>query len=147
MKLGLLTAGAVLGAMLMLAGCATQQPQEEQMGTAEEYANYGPWNDPYTHGYGYGYDPYSPFWYTSYPYYYPYYYYPVYPGPWYFPPAPRPPRPQPPIQPKGGGGKRGRRPLVSSGGPAVSPPAAPRSRSSGGPTFRAPSRMGPMRIR
>lgn len=114
--------GVVLGATLMLAGCSSQQPQDEQMGTVEEYENYGPWNDPYRYGYGFGYDPYSPFWYTSYPYYYPYYY-PVYPGPWYGPwPGPRP-RPPGPIQPRGGGGGHpiGRKPPGSGfhGGPPI----------------------------
>ncbi len=104
MRLRLLAAGVVLGTMLMAAGCSVQQPQEQQMGTLEEYQNYGPWNDPYAYGYGYGYDPFSPFWYTRYPYYYPYYYFPIYPGPWYGPPAPRPRPIGPPIRPRPGGG-------------------------------------------
>lgn len=120
MRLRLLAVGAVLGAMLMLAACSSQQPQDEPMGTVEEYQNYGPWSDPYRYGYGLGYDPYSPFWYSPYPYYYPYYY-PVYPGPWYGP-SPRP-RPPSPIQPRGGGGGHpiGRKPPGSGfhGGPPV----------------------------
>lgn len=126
-----MAAAVALGAMLMIAGCATSQPQQQEpWGTAEEYQTYGQWNDPYAMGYGY--DPFSPWWYSPYPY---YYYYPryYYPYPPYIPPRPRPPSP---IRPKGGGG--GRHPLAGSG-PAPSPPTRG--------TSRGPSLGGPMRAR